>query len=111
MHELLRRLDNGQWGNRGETGVMEFRTDALEATAARHLVSEEAIINAPGRVLKVGLRVNIHDRGTDRCRDVDRPGVVRDEERRCLNRRHQVANGVGPRASSTGPHLKPEFHR
>src|SRR5690606_15026964 len=65
-----------------EAGMVAFGTHAAEAVPAWHVVHNNAIRYTPGRVLRVGERVDIDDRRAYGGREMHRPGVVRKEQRR-----------------------------
>ena len=69
---------------------MPLGADALVAVLAGHVVVEHPVGHLPGRVLRIGQGVEIDDRRADRRGDVDRPGVVRDQERGHGEERRQL---------------------
>ena len=68
---------------------MPLRTDALVAVFARDIVGQNPVRNCPGSVLWIGQCVNVDNRGAERGSNVDRPGIVGNEQRRELKKRRQ----------------------
>jgi len=81
------RFNGGEYvigRNIGEAPVVSERAAALQAVAAWNVVRQDAMRHVPGRVLRVGERVQVDDRRADRRAQMRGHRVVADDDLRRL---------------------------